>query len=212
MMNNNTKPQQKKSSGSLRKFNKSQTQRHRILRKKQPQAKPHTQTKLCTKYYPSKLGHHAHSPSADRAAYYRQQEADYYNNKSYSDSDYDSDCDDCRRKHKHRHKQCCCGTCCCPPPPCGWYPEAPSLGTCCGGYYDGLNGYVVYDTGNPSCISRPGAYISPNPLIPFTQSLPYTNLCSPCGCYGTEWDAGDPRPPPIPDYFSYPVDRFSNRI
>ena len=171
--------------------------------------------KSVPQYYPSKTGHHAHSPSADQAAYYRGQ--DHLSSSCSHSSTYDSDSDSenerhsrgHKHKHKHKHKHhCCCGDCCdcCDVPPqssltyrqCGWYPEAPCLGNCCGGYYDGLNGYVVYDTGNPFCTSRPGAYVSPNPLIPWTNALPYSNLCSPCGNYGTEWDASDPRPPPIP--------------
>ncbi len=147
----------------------------------------------CPKYYPSKTGHHAHSPSADRAAYYRQQR-EFHEDYDSSDSDSDSDSDveiksKSRKKRKHKHKHhhkhhhCCCRDNCAP---CAWSPQSPCLGNCCGGYYDGANnGYVVYDTGNARCTSRPGAYISPDPLIPWTNSLPYPNLCSPCGCYGT---------------------------
>ncbi len=189
----------------------------RPVQKKQPQGRPFP------KYYPSKTGQHAHSPSADRAAYYRQQREFHKDlgEQTSSDSDSDSDSDvetksksrkKRKHKHKHKHHHCCC-TECYQPRPCAWSPQSPCLGNCCGGYYDSVNnGYVVYDTGNPSCTSRPGAYISPDPLIPWTNSLPYPNLCSPCGCYGTEWDVGDPRPPPIPTQYLFPpvASQFGN--
>ena len=155
------------------------------------------QSNPVARYHPSKTGHHAHSPSADRAAYFRTHEY-YRDNCPYgSDSDSDSENENVHKRRRHKH-HCCCCDCCDVRPPCGWYPEAPCLGNCCGGYDDGINGYVVYDTGNPFCTSRPGAYVSPNALLPWTNALPYSNLCSPCGNYGTEWDAGNPRPPPIP--------------
>jgi len=54
-------------------------------------------------------------------------------------------------------------------------PPLPNLGRNCGGYYDGLNGFVFYDSGNPWCTSRPGAFIAP---VPFLPQIP---IMSPCG-------------------------------
>lgn len=168
----------------------------RFMKKSRTRNSMQNKSNQVVHYHPSKTGHHAHSPSADRAAYFREHE--YYWDSCTHGSDSDSDSEN-ESVHKHRHKRhCCCCDCCDVRPSFGWYPEAPCLGNCCGGYDDGLNGYVVYDTGNPFCTSRPGAYVSPNPLIPWTNALPYSDLCSPCGNYGTEWDAANNRPPPIP--------------
>lgn len=139
-----------------------------------------------TKYYPSKSGQHAHSSimqtkntkSVDNKC------NKYDNNKNKKD---------CKCCHECCHK--CCHKCChdndCnyeePRQSCSDYWErpdpiclvpplpSPCLSNNCGGYYDGMNGYVFYDSGNPWCTSRPGAFIAP---VPFLPQIP---IMSPCG-------------------------------